>query len=101
MHGLPGRRLPMFSNDDLKCLDPEYFIIIVADAYDVTIMSRNTGHYWYIHSTDRSGDCSCVIFHKHKFSHPYHHHGSSNGLKQAIQSIRSHDRWQICGRKPR
>ena len=37
----------MFSNEDLKCLDPEYFSIITTDAYDVTIMSRNTGHYWY------------------------------------------------------
>ena len=32
----------MFSNEDLKCLDPEYFSIITTDAYDVTIMSRNT-----------------------------------------------------------
>lgn len=35
MRGLLGRRLSMFSNEDLKCLDPEYFVIIVADAYDV------------------------------------------------------------------
>jgi hypothetical protein len=33
----------MFSNEDLKCLDPAYFFIITTDAYDVTIMSRNTG----------------------------------------------------------
>ncbi len=38
----------MFSNEDLKCLDPAYFSIITTDAYDVTIMSRNTGHYWYL-----------------------------------------------------
>lgn len=48
MRGLPGRRLPMFSNEDLKCLDQEYFNIITTDVYDVTIMSRNTGHYWYL-----------------------------------------------------
>ena len=39
----------MFSNEDLKCLDPKYFSIIDTDAYDVTIMSRNTGHCWYLH----------------------------------------------------
>ena len=38
----------MFSNEDLKCLDPKYFSIITTDAYDVTIMSRNTGHYWHL-----------------------------------------------------
>ena len=42
----------MFSNEDLKCLDPEYFNIITTDAYDVTIMSRNTGHYWYLHNPE-------------------------------------------------
>ena len=31
----------MFSSEDLKCLDPEYFSIIIADAYNVTVMSRN------------------------------------------------------------
>ena len=42
----------MFSNEDLKCLDPKYFSIITTDAYDVTIMSRNTGHYWYLHNPE-------------------------------------------------
>ena len=46
------RRLPMFSNEDMKCLDPAYFSIITTDAYDVTIMSRNTGHYWYLHNPE-------------------------------------------------
>lgn len=32
----------MFSSEDLKCLDPRYFSVITTDAYDVTIMSRNT-----------------------------------------------------------
>lgn len=49
---LLGRSLPMFSNEDLKCLDPKYFSIITTDAYDVTIMSRNTGHYWYLHNPE-------------------------------------------------
>lgn len=34
----------MFSSEDLKVLDSKYFSIIAADDYDVTIMSRNTGH---------------------------------------------------------
>ena len=29
----------MFSNEDLKCLDPKYFSIITMDAYDVTIIN--------------------------------------------------------------
>ena len=40
----------MFSRKDLECLDPRYFEIIYMDDRDVTIMSRNTRHMWYIHN---------------------------------------------------
>ncbi len=40
-----------------------------------------------------------IIFHKHKASHPYHQHGRANTLRQAVRSIRGHDRWQKNGRK--
>lgn len=86
----------MFSSEDMKCLDPQYFSIIVTDAYDVTIMSRNTGHYWYLHNPEQG---TVIIFHKHKASHPYHQHGRANTLRQAVRSIRGHDRWQMNGRK--
>ena len=66
MRGLPGRRLPMFSNEDLKCLDQEYFNIITTDVYDVTIMSRNTGHYWYLHNPEYPDQGTVIIFHKQK-----------------------------------
>ena len=41
----------MFDAKDMECLNPEYFSIIMANEYDVTVMSRNTGHYWYVHCT--------------------------------------------------
>ena len=63
--------------------------------YDVTIMSKNTGHYWYLHDSEYSGEGSVVIFHKHKFSHPYHQHGRANTLRQAVKGIKSHDKWQM------
>lgn len=89
----------MFDAKDLECLDPEYFNIIMADEYDVTVMSRKTGHYWYVHCTGAPGDMACIIFHKHKYNHPYHQHGHGNSLRQAIRSIQSHDMWQMNGRK--
>nr|WP_243426953.1 hypothetical protein [Mediterraneibacter glycyrrhizinilyticus] len=42
----------MFSPEDLQSLDRNYFSVIVADEYDVTIMSRNTGHFWYLHNPE-------------------------------------------------
>lgn len=59
----------MFSKEELKSLDRKYFAVIAADEYDVTVMSRNTGHYWYIHNPEYPGKGSCIIFHKHKGHH--------------------------------
>lgn len=86
----------MFSKEELKSLDTKYFAVIVADEYDVTVMSRNTGHYWYIHNPEYPGKGSCIIFHKHKASHPYHQHGRADTLRQAVRSIQGHDRWQMA-----
>ena len=59
-------RRRMFNNDNLKCLDLAYFNIIAVDDYDVTIMSRNTGYYWY----EWPDVGSVVVFHKHRYQHP-------------------------------
>ena len=58
----------MFSTADLKAWIPKYFSIIAVDDYDVTIMSKNTGHIWYIHNPEYPGEGTCIIFHKHKAS---------------------------------
>lgn len=93
----------MFSNEDLNFLDPEYFSIITTDAYDVTIMSRNTGHYWYLHNPEYPEQGTVIIFHSHHADRlgrvRYHLHGKANTLRQAVRSIRGHDRWQMNGRK--
>lgn len=93
----------MFSSEDLKCLDPEYFSIITTDVYDVTIMSRNTGHYWYLHNPEYPERGTVIIFNSHHSDRSgrirYHLHGKANTLRQAVRSIRGHDRWQMNGRK--
>lgn len=35
----------MFSQEELDSVDSKYFNIILLDLYDVSIQSRNTGHY--------------------------------------------------------
>ena len=89
----------MFKQEDLECLNSGYFEVICKSDRDVTIMSRNTKHVWYIHNPEYPLPESCVIFHKHKISCPYHQHGYSSSLRQAVQSIKKHDRWQMSGRK--
>lgn len=76
------------------------FIVICEDVYDVTIMSKNTGHVWYIHNLEYPESGSCIIFHKHLVSLPYHRHGREGSLRQAVKSIQGHDAFQMNGRKP-
>lgn len=89
----------MFSTAELKVLDPEYFSIIRMDDYDVSVMSKNTRHYWYIHNTGYADESNVVVFHRHKSAHPYHLHMRADSLKQAVRSIKGHDRWQMNGRR--
>ena len=54
----------MFDTDQLSGIDPGYFNIILMDEYDVTIQSKNTGHFWYLHNTGFPTESSCIIFQK-------------------------------------
>lgn len=89
----------MFQANDIQMLDKSYFNIILVGDYDITIQSKNTGHIWYIHNQENPREKACVIFHKHKASHPYHRHGGTRTLRQAVNSIKRHDVFQINGRK--
>ncbi len=53
----------MFTTEELQAIDAKYFRMIVLDPYDLTIQSKCTGHYWYLHSTGYPSDGSCIIFH--------------------------------------
>lgn len=89
----------MFSTKELEAIDNRYFTVIAANEYDVTLLSNNTRHVWYIHNTEYPEKESCIIFHKHRVSHPYHNHGKCSSLGKAIRSIKAHDEFQMNGRK--
>ena len=90
----------MFSTEELLSLDRLYFDVICADAYDVILMSKNTGHVWYIHNPEYPEPGDCIIFHKHHVSDQYHTHSRSCSLGSALRQIRVHDAFQLNGRKP-
>ena len=89
----------MFRTEEIEKLDKSYFNIILAENYDVTLQSKNTGHIWYIHNPEYPGEGECIIFHKHRASQPYHQHGRARSLGQAVKSIKGHDVFQMNGRK--
>ena len=81
----------MFRAEEIGRLDRSYFNIILAEEYDVTLQSKNTGHIWYIHNPEYPGEGECIIFHKHRASQPYHKHGRARSLGQAVRSIIGHE----------
>ena len=88
----------MFDMKELDSLDERYFSVIYKDLYDVTIRSKNTGHFWSLHSPDCPENNIVVIFHSHH-AEPFHMHGRARSLRQAVKGIKRHDRWQMNGRK--
>ena len=93
----------MFDANDFKCLDPAYFNVIAANEYDVTVMSLNSGHYWYLHNPEYPDKGTVIIFHAHHADRTgqiqYHLHGRVNTLRQAVRGIKKHDKWQMKGGK--
>lgn len=77
----------MFRETELEMIDSSYFNVICKDEKDVTIQSRNSKHWWYLHSAEACENGACVIYHKHKFTHPYHQHGKAINLNKAMRQI--------------
>ena len=42
----------MFKKEDIESIDRKYFTVIVANEYDITLVSNNTHHVWYMASGD-------------------------------------------------
>ncbi len=98
--GTGSEVVSMFTKEELQSIDRRYFTVIVADAYDVTLISNNTRHVWYIHNVELVDRNLCLVYHKHRINHPYHRHSRCWTLRRAIRDIKSHDQFQMNGRKP-
>ena len=90
----------MYTQQELDAIDRKYFAVIIADQYDVTLVSPNTHHVWRLHKVELSDGEVTVVFHKHHASDPYHAHSRSRSLNRAIRYIKSNDIFQLNGRKP-
>ena len=55
----------MYTRQELEAIDRSYFEVIIADEYDVTLMSRNTRHIWHNRDVELPDGEATVILHKH------------------------------------
>ena len=90
----------MYTQQELDAIDKKYFSIILMNEYDVTLMSKNTYHVWQLHNVELPDGEITVVFHKHHVSDQYHTHSRSRTLSRAILDIKSHDQFQLNGRRP-
>ena len=90
----------MYTQQELNAIDKKYFNIILMNEYDITLMSKNTRHVWQLHNVELPDGEITVIFHKHHVSDQYHTHSRSRSLSRAIRDIKSHDEFQLNGRRP-
>lgn len=58
----------MYTRQELEEIDRRYFEVIIADEYDVILMSRNTRHVWYLRNVELPDGEVTVILHKHQVS---------------------------------
>lgn len=89
----------MFTQTQIDSINPKRFKVITANSQNILMQSKSTGHYWQIHSSADPDKRACVVFHKHRKNDPYHCHCKADNLYHAIAKIRSHDKWQMKGRR--
>jgi len=64
------------------------------------LQSQNTMHFWAIHLEQYPTFRHYKIYHKHNSHDQYHRHRDARNLSVAIEQIKSHDAFQLNGRKP-
>ena len=89
----------MFQSKEINDIDLTYFNVIQATCYCITLQSKNTKHYWHILHQEYWDFKSCKIYHNHHANSCYHEHGHAPTLQKAITQIKSHDTFQLNGRK--
>ena len=89
----------MITKEEIKKLEGNYFEVLQAGAFAITMKSKNTDQYWHLLEREYPTFRHFVIYHKHNVSDAYHAQGTACDLAAAVYEIRSHDEFQMNGRK--
>lgn len=89
----------MITNKELKLISKEYFTILQAGGFTISIQSNNTRHYWHLIVEEYPSFRHYKVYHKHKQSDEFHAHRNEPNLQTALNHIIEHDKFQMNGRK--
>ncbi len=84
-------------HQELQSISQEYFELIrITDKY-CEFQSKNTKHYWILLIQELEQKKRPIhIYHKHSLKQPYYHkHWEAYNIKQAIKSIKNHDKYVL------
>lgn len=92
----------MFTRKDISQIDRDYFVVNATTLYNICLVSKNTKHHWTIQPQSINGHRSLIVLHRHGNSGEFHvqPHFHPRTISQAQDLIKSHDRFQLNGRKP-
>ena len=92
----------MFTQKDISQIDRDYFVVNATTLYNICLVSKNTKHHWTIQPQTINGHRSLIVLHRHGKSGEFHvqPHFHPRSISQAQDLIKSHDRFQLNGRKP-
>lgn len=84
----------LWREKELKCIDPKIFYLIrITDRY-CEFQSKSTKHYWILLKQPFNVENAPIcIYHKHLKHLFYHRHWKAYNMKQAIESIKGHDKY--------
>lgn len=85
----------MITQQDINSIDLNYFKVITAGCYGVTLQSKNTKHCWYVACEDLGFMQTFRIDHTHHEGTPMHQHGHGQSFHSCIRQIQSHDIYQL------
>lgn len=89
----------MITKEELKKVESNYFEVLQAGAFAITLKSKNTNHYWHLIEREYPTFRHFIIYHKHNVSDAYHAQGTACDLAAAVSEIKSHDEFQMNVRK--
>lgn len=89
----------MITNKEIQSIDRDYFDVIQATPFIISLRSRNTGHYWTAVVEEYATFRHFKVYHKHNAKDQFHRHRDAGNLHKAIADIQSHDAFQMNGRK--
>jgi hypothetical protein len=90
----------MITKTELKSVDTQYFDVLQMGCFAIFVQSKNTKHFWTIQVEEYPTFRHFKIYHKHNSHNEYHRHNDARSLTMAIEHIKSHDAFQLNGRKP-